>query len=421
MERAVEVAVEALRKQARALGNRDDVARIATVGAKNDEAFGALIAEAFERVGRQGVITVEEGRGMETTLEVVEGVRFDRGYLSPYFVTSPDTMEVVLDNALVLLTDLKFGAARDLVPVLEHAARAGRPVLLVADDVEAEALATLVVNRLRGTVSSVAVRAPETGDRRRSLLEDIGTLVGARLYAGELGHTLERFDPADFGRAKKVIVDKESTTVVSGGGRPEAIRDRIKTVERELNESESDYDKDLLRKRLARLAGGVAVVRVGAPTEIAMTERRARLEDALSATRAAVEEGVVTGGGVALLRAQAAVRALELKADEAVGRDIVASAMEEPARQIAANAGEEGPVAVEKIRAGQGSFGYNALKGAYEDLEAAGVLDPVKVTRSALQNAVSIGALVLTTDAIVVDVEEEEKEGEEGGEEKPEA
>ena len=413
IERAVAAAVAELRRQSRGVERRDDISRIATVGARNDPEFGALVADAMERVGRHGVITVEEGRGLETTLEVAEGVRFERGYLSPYFVTSPDSMEVVLDGALVLITDLKFGAARELVPALEQAARAGRALLVVAEDVESEALATLVVNRLRGTLTSVAVRAPGAGDVRRALLEDLAVLTGARLFARDLGRPLERVEPADFGRAQRVVVDRDSTTLVGGGGRPEAIRERIAALEGELAAA-GRHERDALRERLGRLTGGVAVVRLGAPTAPALAERRSRIEDALAAARAAVEEGVVTGGGVALLRAQPVVRGLTLAGDERVGRDIVVGALEVPARQIADNAGEAGCVAVERILEHGGAWGFNALTGSYEDLEAAGILDPAKVTRCALQHAASIGSLVLTTDAIVVEGPEEGAE--EGGE-----
>jgi len=409
IDRAVGVVAEELRRHARPVQNRAETERIATVSAGGDAQLGSLIAEAVERVGGHGVITVEDGRGMETSLEVVEGVRFDRGYLSPYFVTHPESMEARLENAYVLLTDLKFSGVRDLVPVLELAARGGRPVVVVADDVEGEALATLVVNRLRGTVASVAVRAPDTGDRRRELLDDLAVLTGARLFAPDLGRTLEGFEPADFGRVNRAAVDRDSTTLVEGGGRPEAIRDRIATVRRTLERCDSHYDREWLRTRLGKLTGGVAVIRVGAATELAMAERRSRVEDALAATRAALEEGLVTGGGVALLRAEEAVRALDLSGDEPVGRDIVLAALAEPARQIADNAGSDGAVVVERIRRGSGGFGYDAARDEYGDLDSAGIMDPVKVTRCALQHAASIGSMVLTTDAIVVDTEEEEE------------
>ncbi len=414
IERAVEAVVEELARRSRPVSGRADVARVATISA-GDEGIGAQVAEAMDRVGRHGVITVEEGRGMETTLDLVEGVRFERGYLSPYFITRAETMEAVLENPLILLSDLKLSSVNELLPVLEHAARAGRGALIVADDVEAEPLATLVVNRLRGTVASVAVRAPEFGDRRRGLLEDLAVLTGARLFASDLGRTLERFAPADFGRARRVVVERDHTTVIEGGGRPEEIRERIAALTRALAESDAGSEREWLRERLGRLTGGVVVIRVGAATEVEMTERRARVEDALAATRAAVEEGVVTGGGVALLRARRALEQLELKGDEWVGRDIVSAALEEPLRWIAANAGEDGPLAVERVLRGEGAFGFDAMAGAYRDLDDAGIMDPAKVVRCALQNAASIGAMVLTTDAIVV----ESKPDEPGSESEP--
>jgi chaperonin GroEL len=413
IDRAVVAVVESLRRQSRPVETREAIARVGTVSS-GDLRIGELIAEAMERVGRHGVITVEEGRGMEITLDVVEGVRFDEGYLSPYFVTDPATMEAVLENPLVLLTEMTFTGARDLLGPLEHAANSGRPLLVVAENVEAEALATLVVNRLRGTVGSVAVKAPGIGDRRRALLEDLAVLTGARLFARDLGASLDHFDPKDLGRARRVRVDKDHTTLIEGGGTPETVRRRVAAVTGELTRSEEDPEREWLRERRGRLTGGIAVIRVGAPTEFEMHERRSRVEDALGATQAAVEEGVVTGGGVALIRAQLALDSLVTSGDERIGVDIVRRALEEPARQIAANAGGNGPVAVEEIRRGAGAFGFNALSGAYEDLDAAGICDPTKVTRSALQNAASIGALVLTTDAIVVDSDEEEPPAQEG-------
>jgi chaperonin GroEL len=407
IDRAVEAAVESLRRQSRPVEGPEAIARVATVSA-GDARIGGLIADAMERVGRQGVITVEEGRGMEITLEVVEGVRFDEGYLSPYFVTSPETMETVLDHPFVLVTELTFTGARDLMEPMEQAARSGRPLLVIAENVEAEALATLVVNRLRGTVGSVAVKAPALGERRRELLEDLAVLTGARLFSRDRGDSLERFVPEDFGRARRVHVDKDHTTVIEGGGDPEVVRARIAAVTRELDRAEVGYDREHLRERRGRLTGGIAVIRVGAPTEFEMRERRSRVEDALAATQAAVEEGVVPGGGVALLRAHATLAALPGSGDEAIGYAIVREALEAPARQIATNAGEDGAVVVARILEGEGAWGFNAVTGAFEDLEAAGILDPTKVTRTALQHAASIGALVLTTDAIVVDADEDE-------------
>ena len=412
VDRAVVVVIEELRRQAREVRGRDDIARVATVAANDDPAIGSLIADAIERAGADGVITVEEGRGIDSTLEVVEGMRIDRGYLSPYFVTEPETMEAVLEEALVLLTEFKVMAVQDLLPALEHAASLGRPLMVVADDVEGEALAALVVNRLRGTVASVAVRAPATGEERRDILADLAVMTGAKVLSAERGTRLDRLEPADLGRAKRVVVGRETTTLIEGRGRQAEIKSRIARLRRELEQDDAEWSRERLRARLGRLTGGVGVIRVGAPSELEMKEKKARIEDALAATRAAVEEGVVVGGGVALLRAQPAVRALPVPADEVVGRDIVARAIEEPARQIAANAGEEGPVAVGRIREGEGGFGYNAATGEYGDLIAWGIIDPVKVVRSALQNAASIASLVLTTDAVVVDSDEDEAGGE---------
>jgi chaperonin GroEL len=414
IDRSVATVVEELRKRSVQVRHRDDLERVAAVSANNDGAIGALIADALDRVGRQGVVTVEEGRSFETSLEVVEGVRLDRGYLSPYFVTDPDNMAAELDDALLLLTDRKLSTARDLVTAMEHAARMGRPLLVIAEDIEGEALATLVVNRLRGTVQSVGVRAPAMGEERRALLEDLAVLTGATLFTPVRGDTLDAVRPDHFGRVKRVVVDKDSTTLVEGGGRQAEIRERIDSTRRKLDRSESEFDRQSARTRLSRLTGGVAVIHVGAATEVEMRVRRSRVEDALAATRSALEEGVVPGGGVALLRTQAAVRALRLPGDEAVGQRIVARALEEPARQIATNAGVEGAVAVERIRSGEGGFGFNAETCQYGDLVAQGILDAVKVARCALQNAASIGSLVLTTDAIVVDAPEEEGE-EDGG------
>jgi chaperonin GroEL len=409
IERAVAAVVEDLRARSRPVESRDAIRRVATVSANDDPVIGELVAEAVERVGRKGVITVEEGRGMETSLEVVEGVRFEGGYLSPYFVSHPDTMEAVLENPLVLLTEYKCSGARDLMAAMECAAKLGRPLLVVAEDVEGEALATLVVNRLRGTVSSVAVKAPLIGDRRRALFEDLAVLTGARLFTAELGAALDQVKESDLGRASRAIVDRDTTTLVEGGGADATIRERITSLEREIASADSDYDREWLRERLGRLTGGVAVIRVGAPSELAMAERRSRIEDALAATRAALEEGVVVGGGVALVRAQAAVRALKASGDEGVGCDIVLQALEEPARQIADNAGADGAVVVARIRAGKDDFGFDAVTGTFVDLVEAGILDPTKVTRSALQHAASIGSMVLTTDAIVVSSDDEEE------------
>jgi len=417
VDRAVGVVVEELRRQAKPVRGRDEIARVATVSANDDAAIGGLIAEAIERSGAEGVITVEEGRGLDSTLEVVEGLRIDRGYLSPYFVNEPESMEVVLEDALVLLTEFKVLAVQDLLPAMEHAASVSRPLVVVADDVEGEALAALVVNRLRGTVHSVALRAPATGDERRAILEDMAVMTGARVLSTERGTRLDKLEPADLGRAKRVIVDRDSATLIEGRGKQAEIKSRIARLKRELDLEDAEWGRERLRARLARLTGGVGVIHVGAASELEMKERKTRIEDALAATRAAVEEGVVVGGGVALLRTQAAVEAMRLPADEAIGRDIVVRALEEPARQIAANAGEEGAVAIARIREGKGAFGYNAATGEYGDLLAWGIIDPVKVVRSALQHAASIASLVLTTDAVVVDVPEEEAEGGAAGDE----
>ena len=408
IDRAVTAVVERLREASHSISTREDMQRVATVSANLDPGIGALVAEAVDRVGRLGVVTVEEGHGTQTTLEVVEGVRFDRGYLSPYFVTDPESMEATLEHALVLLTSQKLTRAQDLMKPLELAAEARRPLLVVADDVEGEALAILVVNRLRGSVQSAAVRAPETGDRRAAMLDDMAVMTGAAHFGPELGRTLEHVVAADLGRAQRVIVDRDTTTIVEGGGTQDAIRGRMAALERDLENSDSKYDREWLGQRLGRFTGGVAVIHVGAATELAMRERKARVEDALAATRSAVEEGVVAGGGVALLRAAAAARTLNLSGDEAAGRDIVLAALAEPARQIAENAGAEGRVVVGRIEAATGDVGYDASTGAFLDLLAAGIMDPAKVVRSALQHAASIGSMVLTTDAIVVEAPDED-------------
>ena len=410
IDRAVALVVEDLRRQSRQVRDRQDIARVATLSANDDLDLGAMIAEAMERVGRHGVITVGEGRGLDTTLDLVEGMRFDCGYLSPYFVTDPESMESVLENAWVLLTEAKLTEVQDVLRVLELAADAGRPLLVVAEDVEGEALATLVVNRLRGTVVSAAVRAPESGGRRRELMEDLAALTGARLLSSDLGVSLKGFEPRDFGRVKRAVVGCETATFMEGGGRAEGIRRRIVQIERELKAPASEARREWLRQRLGKLTGGVAMIRVGAPTELEMHERRVRAEDALAATRSAVEEGLVAGGGVALLRAQPRLSSMRLRGDERVGVEIIHRALEEPARQIAVNAGEAGDRVVARIRLGTGSFGFNALTGEFGDLELFGILDPTKVTRCALQHAASIGCLVLTTEAIVVDSPPEDGE-----------
>ncbi len=414
IDHAVEAVVEDLRRQARTVNNRADLQRVARVSA-GDDTIGNMVADALDRVGASGVITIDEGRGMTDTLEVVEGVRFDHGYLSPYFVTDAESMEVVLDNPLVLITDLRVSAAQEVLGVLEHAAATRRPLLVIADDVEAEALATLVVNRLRGTLHCVAVRAPASGERRRELLEDLAVLTGATLVTRDMGRSLERFHAPDLGRAKRVVVDHDSTTIIEGGGDAVAIRARVAELERALTGAGTDHDRELLRERIARLTGGVALIHVGAASALELAERKNRFDDALAATRSAVEEGMLTGGGVALLRAQKSLDSSKARGDEKIGYDIVRLALEQPTRQIAENAGERGEVVVARTREQTGGFGYDALAGVYCDLDAAGIVDPAKVTRCALQHAASIGTLMLTTDAIVVDAPGKDDEG--GGEE----
>jgi chaperonin GroEL len=409
IDRAVAAVVERLARDSKPISTREDMRRVATVSANGDAEIGAMVAEAVDRVGRRGVVTVEEGRGMQITLEVVEGVRFERGYLSPYFVTDPESMEAALDHPLILLTGEKLTRATDLLKPLEMAADARRPLLVVADDVEGEALAILVVNRLRGSVQSAAVRAPETGDRRGSLLDDMAIMTGATYFGPELGRTLEHLKVEDLGRAQRVLVDRDTTTIVEGGGKQDAIRERMTRLQRDLDESDSKYDRDWLGQRLGRFTGGVAVIHVGAATEIAMRERKARVEDALAATLSAVEEGVVAGGGVALLHAAEAAAALNLAGDEAAGRDLVLAALAEPARQIAENAGAEGGVVVKRIRGSSSGEGYDAQTGTYRDLLKAGIMDPTKVVRCGLQHAASIGSMVLTTDAVVVDAPESDE------------
>jgi chaperonin GroEL len=409
IDRATQAVVDHVAEHARAVGGRDDLLRIATVSAGGDAAIGAMVAEAMDRVGRAGVVTVEEGRGLETTLEVVEGVRFEGGYLSPYFVSNPDAMEAALDHPLVLVADHTFSQAREMLPMLEIAARQRRPVLVAAGDVEGEALATLVVNRLRGTVASVAVKAPGVGERRRAVLEDLALLTGANLIAEDLGRTADQLADEDFGRARRVRVDHASTTLIEGGGRPEAVRIRIAALERALAETTAEADAERIRERLARLSGGVAVIRAGGATETGMKEHRARIEDALAATRAAVEEGVVVGGGIALLRARPAIDRLALSGDEAAGARIVAEALEEPASQIIANAGLDAPPVIARLRDAGFAAGFNARTLQIEDLREAGIVDPAKVVRCALQHAASVATLVVTTEAVVVETDDDDE------------
>ncbi len=409
IEKATEAIAERLQKMAKPVGG-SEVAQVAAISANNDQAIGKIIAGAMEKVGKDGVITVEEGKGMETELDVVEGMQFDRGYLSPYFVTDPDRMECSLERALILIHEKKISSMKDLLPLLEQVARSGRPLLIVAEEVEGEALATLVVNKLRGTLNVCAVKAPGFGDRRKAMLEDLAILTGGRAIMEETGIKLEGVKMEDLGQAERVTVDKDNTTIVEGAGTKAAIEGRVKQLRAQVEDTTSDYDREKLQERLAKLVGGVAVIRVGAATETEMKEKKARVEDAMHATRAAVEEGIVPGGGVALLRAAEALDKLKLAGDENSGVVIVKRALEEPLRWIAQNAGVEGSIVVEHVRAkSDPNYGFNALTETYEDLVKAGVVDPAKVTRTALQNAASIAALMLTTEATVCEIPEEEE------------
>jgi chaperonin GroEL len=392
-------------------GDMNAIAQVGTISANNDETIGRIIAEAMKKVGKDGVITVEESKTMETQLEVVEGMQFDRGYLSPYFVTDPERMEAVLENAYILIYEKKISSMKDLLPLLEQIAKGGKPLLIIAEDVEGEALATLVVNKLRGTLQAIAVKAPGFGDRRKAMLQDIAILTGGKAITEDLGIKLESVQLADLGQAKKITVDKDNTTIVEGKGKQSEIEGRVKEIRSQIEKTTSDYDREKLQERLAKLVGGVAVIKVGAATETEMKEKKARVEDAMHATRAAVEEGIVPGGGVALVRCTKSIDALKLEGDELTGAKIVRRALEEPMRQIVENAGEEGAIVVGKVvESKDPNFGYNAQTGVFEDLVAAGVIDPTKVTRSALQNAGSIAALMLTTEALVSEVPEEKKE-----------
>jgi chaperonin GroEL len=402
IDRAVDAVIAELERMARPCATRKEIAQVGSISANNDASIGEMIAEAMEKVGRDGVITVEDGKGLANELELVEGTQFDRGYLSPYFITNQEKQTVVLDDALVLLCDRKISAIRDLLPLLEHVAKLGKPLLVVAEEVEGEALATLVVNTLRGILRSCAVKAPGFGDRRKAMLEDLAVLTGGRVVAEEAGLTLEKAEPSVLGRARRVQIDKDDTTLIGGAGDPQAIRARAEQIRQQAEESTSDYDKEKLRERAAKLAGGVALIRVGAATETEMKERKSRTEDALHATRAAVEEGVLPGGGVALLRARAAIKGLRgANPDQDAGIRIVGRALEEPLRQIVRNAGEEPSVVLQRVVEGEGGFGYNAASGQYGDMVEMGVLDPRKVTRTALQNAASIASLILTTECMI--------------------
>ncbi len=408
IDRAVEAVTEALKSLSVPSAGKKEIAQVGTISANNDKEIGNLIAEAMEKVGKDGVITVEEAKGLETTLETVDGMQFDRGYLSPYFVTDPEKMEAVLEDAYLLIHDKKISAMKELLPVLEKVAQSGRPLLIIAEDVEGEALATLVVNKLRGTLKVAGVKAPGFGDRRKEMLRDIAVLTGGQVISEEVGFKLENATLNDLGRAKRVVIDKDNTTIVDGKGKENDIQGRINEIKAAIDKTTSDYDREKLQERLAKLSGGVAVINVGAATETEMKEKKARVEDALHATRAAVEEGIVAGGGVALIRAQAALEKIRGTEDEKIGVDIVRRALEEPIRMIAQNAGAEGSIVVAKVKESKDrNFGYNAATDVYEDLVKAGVIDPTKVTRTALQNAASIAGLLLTTECVVVEKKEE--------------
>jgi len=415
IDKAVEAVVEELKRLAKPCATRTEIAQVGSISANNDASIGEMIAEAMEKVGREGVITVEDGKGLANELEVVEGTQFDRGFLSPYFINNPEKQSVVLEDVQILLHDKKIATIRELLPLLEHVAKLGKPLLVIAEEVEGEALATLVVNTLRGVIRSCAVKAPGFGDRRKAMLEDLAVLTGGQVVAEEAGLTLEKAEPTVLGRAKRVVIDKDDTTIIGGAGDPKAIDARVATIKQQVEEATSDYDKEKLQERAAKLSGGVALIRVGAATETEMKERKSRTEDALHATRAAVEEGVLPDGGVALLRTRARVGKVQgANADQDAGIRIVLRALEEPLRQIVSNAGEEPPVVLQRVVEGEGNYGYNAATGEYGDLVKMGVLDPCKVTRTALQNAASIAGLILTTDCMIAQLPEKARAG--GGE-----
>jgi chaperonin GroEL len=416
IQKAVDAAVAQLGKIAKDVKNKEEIKQVATVSANWDETIGEIIADAMDKVGKDGTITVEEAKSIETTLEVVEGMQFDKGYLSPYFVTDAESMEAKLTDAYVLTYEKKISSLKDIIPVLEKTAQTGKPLLIIAEEVEGEALATLVVNKLRGTLKVCAVKAPAFGDRRKAMLEDIAILTGGKCITEDLGIKLENLELQDLGRAKNIIVDKENTVIVEGGGKSSEIQGRVNQIRRQIEETTSDYDREKLQERLAKLAGGVAIIHVGAATETEMKEKKARVEDALHATRAAVEEGIVAGGGVALIRCLPAIEALKLEdADEQIGVDIVKRAVESPLRMLSSNAGVEGSLIVQEVKRRKGNDGYNVATGEYGDLVKAGVVDPKKVTRSALQNAASIAGLLLTTEALVTEIPEKEKPAPAGG------
>jgi chaperonin GroEL len=409
IDKAVEAVTAELKKISKPTKEKKEIAQVGTISANNDATIGDIISEAMEKVGKEGVITVEEAKSMDTTLEIVEGMQFDRGYLSPYFVTDPEKMEAHLENAYILLNEKKISNMKDLVPILEQIARMSKPLLIIAEDIEGEALATLVVNKLRGTLQCVAVKAPGFGDRRKAMLEDIAILTGGQVISEDLGVKLEKVTLNDLGTAKRISIDKDNTTIVDGGGSRQALEGRVKQIRAQIDETTSDYDREKLQERLAKLIGGVAVISVGAATETEMKEKKDRVEDALNATRAAVEEGIVPGGGVAYIRALKALESLKLEGDMQLGANLVKRALEEPVRQIANNAGFEGSVVVQKVINGSDDFGFNAESGKYENLIAAGIIDPTKVTRFALQNAASVAGLLLTTEAMVAEKPEPKK------------
>jgi len=409
IDNAVEVVVQSLKKLSTPVKGRTEIFQVATISANNDETIGNRIADAMEKVGKDGVITVEEAKGMETTVDVVEGMQFDRGYLSPYFITNPERMECVLEDVYILLYEKKISAMKDLLPILEKIAQKGRPMLILAEEVEGEALATLVVNKIRGTLQCCTVKAPGYGDRRRAMLEDIAVLTAGKLISEDIGIKLENVQMSDLGQAKRVVIDKENTTIIEGLGKKADIQARIAQIKNEIQETTSDYDKEKLQERLAKLVGGVAVLNIGAATEVEMKEKKARVEDALHATRAAVEEGIVPGGGVALLRCLPDLGKLKLGGDQQIGVEIVMKALEEPTKQLAQNAGKEGSVVVDQVKKEKVNVGYNVMSEKYEDMVEAGIIDPTKVVRTALQNASSIAALLITTEAVVVEKPEEEK------------
>jgi len=416
IDRAVEAVVDEIERISRKVKSREEIAQVATISANGDSTIGEIIADAMDKVGKDGTITVEEAKGIETTLEVVEGMQFDKGYLSPYFVTNPDSMEAVLEDPYILIYEKKISSVQDILPLLQNIAKAGRPLLVIAEDVEGEALATLVVNKIRGTLQCCAVKAPGFGDRRKAMMQDIAILTGGRFISEDLGIKLENVQMSDLGRAKRVTVDRDNTTIVEGAGKTSEIQARINQIRRQIEETTSDYDREKLQERLAKLAGGVAVINVGAATETEMKEKKARVEDALHATRAAVEEGIVPGGGVALLRCQPKLDEVKADGDEAIGVQIVRKALEAPLFHIAANSGAEGSLVVQEVKKGRAAnYGYDAARGEYCDLVKEGVIDPTKVVRIALQNAASIAGLLLTTECLVTEIPEKEEKSKAGG------